>query len=59
MPQVTIYLSRDLAEAVKRHGLPVSETCQTALRKAVAQRERRGQLIGQPPTDRTNQEAHK
>lgn len=37
MPNVTIYLSADLAEQVRRHQVPISATCQTALaRKARA-----------------------
>jgi len=34
--QVTIYLSKELGEAVKRANIPVSEVCQRALRQELA-----------------------
>lgn len=47
MANVTIYLSDDLAERVKRSDLPTSRVCQRALRAALAAR---GELED-PPAD--------
>ena len=37
MPKVNVYLPDDLAEAVRRTGVPVSSVCQRALEEAVRQ----------------------
>ena len=41
MPTITVYLDRDLDDAVKRLGIPVSKTCQQALRSKIRAIERR------------------
>jgi post-segregation antitoxin (ccd killing protein) len=41
MPQVTIYVDRDLAEQIRSHELATSAVCQRALRRAVRIAERR------------------
>lgn len=41
MPQLTIYVDRDLAAATRKHGVKISETCQAALRRKVRIAERR------------------
>jgi hypothetical protein len=42
MPNLTIYVPDDLAAAIREHDVPVSATCQAALRRKVKLRERLG-----------------
>ena len=41
MPNLTIYVPRDLAEQLRHHDVKVSRACQTALRRQVRLAERR------------------
>jgi len=41
MPNVTIYVDRDLASQLRAHDVKVSLTCQRALRRALRVAERR------------------
>lgn len=43
MPNVTIYVDRDLAAAIAKHKIPTSKTCQAGLRRAVRVAERRAE----------------
>lgn len=43
MPNLTIYVPRELAEQVRRHNVQISATCRVALARAVRQRERAAQ----------------
>lgn len=45
MPNITIYVSAALAEAIRRHDIPISPTCQQALARKVRSRERQASEV--------------
>lgn len=52
MPQLTIYVTKDLERAIRTHNIPLSQTCQAALARRVRLAERRRQGILTPRPDR-------
>ena len=44
VPNVTIYVPRELAEQVRAHDVPISATCQTALARKVRIAQRRREV---------------
>lgn len=50
MPNLTIYVDAELAAAVRRHEIPISATCQAALRRKARMKERRT-ATKPPPSD--------
>jgi hypothetical protein len=57
VPQITIYVDRELLQQIKQLDASVSQVCQTALRKAVLRQELRGHprhqiARGKPTTSR-------
>lgn len=57
MPNVTIYVSQALHDAMRKHQVPVSETCQSALWDEVCQRT--GLHINDFPTNDTRTQRSK
>lgn len=45
MPAVNVYVDRELAEQIRRLEIPVSATCQAALRRKVRLRERQNAAV--------------
>jgi len=45
MPQLTIYVDRELAEQIREHGVQVSKVCQAALRRKVRLAERGAKVV--------------
>lgn len=49
MPNVTIYVPDDLAREIRAREIPISRTCQVALRRQVRLAQRRQPLNPAPP----------